>query len=284
MSVEEKISTSNKSLEEAYKMINSIFNEERNYYQRTIEMLKGKISDLEVQLGKEHDLNLIYRNKIFQLQAKLKSISNTIRIDENEEDINDSNILNQFYDISKPRNAEKINTFRSTNKMLENYSNEFSSITSYKNNYLRDKKVNSANRIRKKIQLPFKEITSFNSTNSTHNPVKLRRRNNNNLIKNNGDNNDYESYNDISINGYNQKENNKTTRNILDSLSLPNERQSNRTLKKKTNSDKFYYIENKIKNMRTNLSIFKNQSNASLNENALRNNIQDNENISIYHQ
>ena len=52
------------SLNDAFELILKIFNEERKYYEDTINSLKNKISELEDSLIKVKNENMAYQTKI----------------------------------------------------------------------------------------------------------------------------------------------------------------------------------------------------------------------------
>ncbi len=97
------------SLEDAFQMITSIVNSQRAYYEKTIEALNQKISDLESKL-------LESQNKIIKLQAKLRSVATTVtKMEESEENFILENKLQQQVQKNNSQISQQLNKTRNIN-------------------------------------------------------------------------------------------------------------------------------------------------------------------------
>lgn len=286
----DRVMTSQNNLEEAFQMISSIFVSERTYYEQIIESLKEKITDLESQLSESQNQNILYKNKITQLQSKLRSVANTVtRIEEGDDDFLDEFENDNESKFSKSKlNMININSFRKGNcinegketfnkkisyheKLKTDFCSDFQNIKeTYLNN--ENRKLGSANPIRKKNNI-FGQVKgrstmnsiNINSINNKHIPVKIKKKNidmcmddinynnNNKMIDSFDDNSESDKNNDF------QNQKNRTMGNIFEFNN------DSKVLKTRQSSDKFDLIENKIRNMRTNLSIYNIQNNNNSN-------------------
>lgn len=130
------------SLNNAFELILKIFNEERMCYEKAINSLKDKVSELEESLIKVQNENKSYQSKISKLKGKLQSISKTVskledsdftpkpekrhrqKIIENAE-LNGININNNNYNFSFKKNKKNeshndiVNSLKYKSKLME---------------------------------------------------------------------------------------------------------------------------------------------------------------------
>ena len=271
------------SLNDAFELILKIFNEERKYYEETINSLKNKISELEDSLIKVKNENMVYQTKISKLKAKLRSISKTVskledsdfelKMDTIKDNIHNSelnelnniniNMNTSHYNTIKYRNTDTINSFRKQSKIIQDINNNKSiNINNTNNHYLRmnlfDNNKLSYNEedistcYNKKTHKKTLSTKIKNSIlNMNHPPTIIK--------KKNGDNsNMYKSqcYNDedvsiFLINNLNENElQNKAT------LQVEKDKKINENKKKVLSRDKYNKIEQKIKGLKSALTIY----------------------------
>ena len=123
--------SSQESLNDAFNLIKSIFDKERNSYEKSIMSLKNKIIELEQALIKANKEKMKYQAKISSLKRKLNSISKTVsKLEESDYDtkkgnkelekteiiINMENFKNNTNNNIKYRNNGKANSFRKRTK------------------------------------------------------------------------------------------------------------------------------------------------------------------------
>ena len=288
---------SQSSLNEAFELIKNIFNKERNLYEKTINTLKNRISELEEALNKVNKDNMKYQSKKSKLKEKLNSISKTVsKLEESDFDIKNENQKNEKDKIIinmdnlnnniKYRNIEKNNSFRRKTKYLSNINRSASgNFNQYiKNSFLdtnnnkqfndgEDIKANynfKPNKESRQNKQNQKELTSkikdslLNAEQTEDRTIYKR----NNLFKTyakNGENNSVYLYS----NNYDEK--NK------DVILLENyEKKGNINKVKYLSSEKYNKIEQKIKGIKSGLNIYKekeeNKLNDSINNNSISNN------------
>ena len=295
---------SQSSLNEAFELIKNIFNKERNLYEKTINTLKNRISELEEALNNANKDNMKYQSKISKLKEKLNSISKTVsKLEESDFDIKNDNQKNEKAKIIinmdnlnnniKYRNIEKNNSFRRKTKYLSNINRSASgNFNQYiKNSFLdtnNNKQFNNGEDIKtnynfkpniennqnnqnkqNKKELTSKIKDSLLNAEQTEQRIIYKR---NNLFKTYarvGDNNSVYLYS----NGYDEK--NK------DMILLENyEKKGNVNKVKYLSSEKYNKIEQKIKGIKSGLNIYKekeeNKLNYSMDNNTISNNEENN--------
>ena len=99
-------------------MILKIFEEERTYYEDTINSLKGKVSELEDSLLQMKKENMNYQIRVSKLKGKLRTISKTVskledsdfevKINNKENEKSESNNYGNKFNQLKYRNTETI--------------------------------------------------------------------------------------------------------------------------------------------------------------------------------
>ncbi len=146
------------SLNEAFELILKIFDEERTYYENTINSLKEKISELEESLKNVKKENVIYQSKISKLKGKLRSISKTFsKLEESDFDMKMGNTskstekngiainnTKQNQEI-KYRNTDIINSFRQKSNAINKSTNIIKNINNHylKMNIIDNNKMNN---------------------------------------------------------------------------------------------------------------------------------------------
>ena len=286
--------SSQESLNEAFDLIKSIFDKERNSYEKSIMSLKNKISELEQELIKANKENMKYQAKISALKGKLNSISKTVsKLEESDYDtkkenkeiekteiiINMENFKNNTNNNIKYRNHGKANSFRKRTKYTSNInrsaSDNFNQII--KNNFLdinNNKQFNNGNSRTHDQQKHDKKAISSRIKNGllniqqTENKIKSKQ---NNLFKS------YNRYGDnfslyLHSNGFDEGNNRKIIENFG--------RKHNEKKVKYISSEKFNKIEQKIKGIKSGLNIYRGKEESKLNENSNNNsyNFKENEN------
>ncbi len=272
------------SLEDAFHIINSIINSEREKYEKIINSMNQKMNELKYQLDKLKEENTKYKNKIFQLQNQFFSLSKTLyQLNEvsDKQLLNDSNnkriytnletfnqnkeLLNQIQNeitqtINSKDNSESMNNNFGDNSIKDFYKTDFN-FQQYKNSFNQQlfnkkliKKINSFNHRNEKN-------TSKSFNNQIQAPIKIIRRNK--------DKDDYSQSLNNNLNVNYLKEQNRTISNInTDRKLFENFGIQNYTSKKEnTQKEKFNIIERRIKNMKNGLSIFNPDRNKINNEN-----------------
>lgn len=274
----------NYSIEDAFQIINSIINAEKQKYENIIITKNQIINELKLELEQQKEENIKYKNKIYKLKNQFISMSNTIsQINEesDKQETNKNNTYNKnlnFHDIFKNieifnlkkisksvNNDNNINSFNSTN--LNNYNNKL--ISDNKINNLRKNNFNKQNMsyqqykksldqqlFNKKI---IKKLNSFNQRENSvsksfnyqnNKPIKIIRRNNNDKIKENYS----QSTKILNINllKINNKNNNnvKSGRKSYENYSM----QSYTFRKYYSQKNKYNTIERRIKNVKKGLS------------------------------
>ena len=286
------------SLNEAFELIKNIFNKERNLYEKKINTLKNRISELEEALNKANKDNMKYQSKISNLKEKLNSISKTVsKLEESDYDVKNENqklekdkiIINMdnLNNNAKYRNIEKNNFFRRKTNYLTNINrsasgnfnqyikNNFSDTNNNKQfNNGEDIKTNynfKPNNLNQKNKQNRKELSSkikdslLNAEQTDDRSIHKR----NNLFKNYsriGDNNSVYLYS----NGFDEK--NK------DIILLENkEKKGNINKVRYLSSEKYNKIEQKIKGIKSGLNLFKEKEEKKLNNSINNNTISNNE-------
>ena len=292
----------NYSLEDAFQIISSIINAEREKYENIINTMNQKMNELKTQLDQLKDENSKYKNKIFELQNQFVSISNTIsQLNEVKDNkaLNENN-LNLYSSKTLDKNdSGKINN---TNDLANRVKNEYNSLNNKDdniNNYISiDSKNNiNSNLVNKGInkqnnnfqqykislnrQLFNKKLVKKNNSlnlltknknvsksfnNQNHIPVKIVRNNNDidGQMKNNYSQSTYNLYSNNLLKSNGKIINNaKSERRSFENYNM--ESYSNK--KNNTQRDKFNNIERKIKNMKSGLSIYNLDRNKTYYEN-----------------
>ena len=276
-----KIKTS-ASLNNAFELILKIFDEERTYYQDTINSLKEKISELENTLLQVKKENMAYQTRITKLKAKLRSISKTVsKLEEsdfevkinnkdmqdneiNDESNNNININKSQFNTIKYRNTDTLNSFRKKSKIISDINNKSININNNTNHYLKmnlfdnNKLNNNGEDISRYYdKKTHKKTLSTKIKNSilniNHTPTLIKKRN--------GDNNMYKSqcYNDEDLSIF--LLNNLNENELQNKMTVPIEKdKKNSENKKYIGRDKYNKIEQKIKGLKSALTIYNKNS------------------------
>ena len=272
------------SLNDAFDLISKIFNEERTYYENTINSLKEKVSKLEdslIQLKKD---NMNYQEKISKLKGKIHTISKTVsKLEEGEFEIkidNNNNLENnrlnnnieskKQHHAIKYRNTNTINSFRKQTKIFSEM-NKSTSINIKSNNnfinmdFLDKNKINnnlediSRNYNKKTHKKSISTKIKNNILNIDQHISQAKRRNEyNNMFKSHCYNDEDVSL--LIINNENELENKMT-------LSEEKNKKINEKRKVNCGGDKYNKIEQKIKGLKSTLSIYSYQDNPNYNDN-----------------
>lgn len=265
------------SLNDAFELIIKVFNEERLYYEKTINSLREKVTELENSLIKAKKENYSYQTKISKLKGKLRSISKTVsRLEESDFDskiekknsdkdlekneLNGININNNNFNTIKYKNNDTNNSFRKNSKLIQD-KNKSTSINNNSNhhyikmNLLDNDKLNNnredINRIN--IKKTHKKTLSTKIKNSilynVHESHMKKKNEDNSLFKSHCFNDEDVSF--FLMNNYN--ENDMKSKNTF-----PIDRDKKMRVKKKKHlgRDKYNKIEQKIKGLKSALSIY----------------------------
>ena len=255
---------SSPSLKKAFEMILKIFEEERTYYEDTINSLKGKVSELEDSLLQMKKENMNYQVRISKLKGKLRTISKTVskledsdfevKINNKENEKSESNNYGNKFNQLKYRNTETINSFRRKTKLIsdinvnknqlnQNYV-KLSTIDNEKLNFNGEDINRSFDKKNHKKTLSTKIKNSILNINQQTN---IRRKNDeNSMIKSNMNNEE-----DVSVylvNNYNEND------NALNKADISYDK-----IDKKKNTpsrDKYIKIKQKIKGLKSALTIY----------------------------
>jgi len=263
---------SSPSLNNAFELILRIFNEERTYYETTIGSLKGKISELEESLLQVKKENMNYQTRISKLKGKLRSISKTvskiedsdfeIKIINNKESEKEQtgNNMNNFNTI-KYRNTETINSFRRKTKLLSDVNKNKLSQNYIKMNTIENNKINSNGENGDDIRRNFNKKTHKKTMSTKIKNSILNMNPQSNIRKKNDENVLLRShiYNDEDVSFFlinNLNEN----KNIQNKLSIPADNENEKT-RKFHSRDKYNKIEQKIKGLKSALSIYNKSEN-----------------------
>ena len=270
------------SLEDAFHIIQSIINTEKEKYEKIINSMNQKMSELKLQLKQLKEENKKYKNKIFQLQNQFFSLSKTLyQLNEIPDknlliDINNKKEYNSLDESNK--NKELINKFQNNISQTDNNkdnnglsnNNYIINENFYKTdlNYQHNKNSFNQRLFNKKL---IKKINSFNHKNennvskSFNNQIQAPIK----IVKRNKDKEDYLQNNFNNLNDNYLKEENKTFNNInsdrkiYESFGI----QSYTSKKENTQKEKFNIIEKRIKNMKNGLSIYNLDKNKFNNDN-----------------
>ena len=297
-----EITKVNYSLEDAFQIISSIINTEREKYENIINTMNQKMNVLKTQLDELKDENSKYKNKIFELQNQFVSISNTIsqlnevkdnkNLNENKlnlhssetfeknssEKINNNNdftnrLKNEYKSLNdKDVNKNSYNNLDSKNNINSNYvekdlnkqRNNFQQYKISLNRQLFNKKLVKKNNSLNILTKNKNISKSFNYQN--HIPVKIVRNNNDidGQLTNNYSQSTYNLYSNNLLKSNGKIINNpKSERRSFENYAIEN--YSNK--KNNTQRDKFNNIERRIKNMKSGLSIYNLDRNKTQNEN-----------------
>ena len=258
------------SLNNAFELILKIFNEERTYYETTISSLKGKVSELEESLLQVKKENMNYQTRISKLKGKLRSISKTvskiedsdfeIKINNKKESEKTDNNMTNFNTI-KYRNTETINSFRRKTKLYSDLNKNKLGQNYTKMNTIENNKLNSngengddiRRNFNKKIHKKTMSTKIKNSILNMNQQTNIRKQNDENVLFRSHINND----DDVSfylINNLN--ENN----NIQNKMSIPVDNE-NEKIRKFHSRDKYNKIEQRIKGLKSALSIYNKSDN-----------------------
>ena len=266
------------TLEDAYNIINSIINDEREKYENIINTMNNKINELKLEIEQLKEENKNYKNKIFQFQNQFYSLSKTFyQLNETpQKDFLKSN--NLFFNLENNINQRKEIMSQIPNEISQKINLNQNNDSSINNNNIFNTDINISktstklnNSIRQQLfnKKLIKKMNYFNLkkdknisksfNNKIDEPIKIAQRNNDNYINQNY------SQNLSDLNELNEKyfkEQNKTISNdnnfnngkkILDNFDLP----SYTYKKQNTQKEKFNIIEKKIKKMKNGLNIYK---------------------------
>lgn len=255
---------SSPSLKKAFEMILKIFEEERTYYEDTINSLKGKVSELEDSLLQMKKENMNYQVRISKLKGKLRTISKTVskledsdfevKINNKENEKSESNNYGNKFNQLKYRNTETINSFRRKTKLIsdinvnknqlnQNYV-KLSTIDNEKLNFNGEDINRSFDKKNHKKTLSTKIKNSILNINQQANIKK--KNDENSLIRSNMNNEE-----DVSVylvNNYNEND------NVLNKADISFDK-----IDKKKNTpsrDKYIKIKQKIKGLKSALTIY----------------------------
>ena len=255
---------SSPSLKKAFEMILKIFEEERTYYEDTINSLKGKVSELEDSLLQMKKENMNYQVRISKLKGKLRTISKTVskledsdfevKINNKENEKSESNNYGNKFNQLKYRNTETINSFRRKTKLIsdinvnknqlnQNYV-KLSTIDNEKLNFNGEDINRSFDKKNHKKTLSTKIKNSILNINQQANIKK--KNDENSLIRSNMNNEE-----DVSVylvNNYNEND------NVLNKADISFDK-----IDKKKNTpsrDKYNKIKQKIKGLKSALTIY----------------------------
>lgn len=255
---------SSSSLKNAFELILKIFEEERNYYEDTINSLKGKVSELEESLLQMKKENMNYQVRVSKLKGKLRTISKTVskledsdfetKIYNKENEKTESNNYANKFNQLKYRNTETINSFRRKTKLVtdSNVNKNLLNQNYVKLNTIDNEKLNfngeDINRsFDKKNHKKTLSTKIKNSILNINQQTNLRRKNDeNSMIRSNLNNEE-----DVSIylvNNFNENENTLNKADI-----------SYDKVEKKKNTpsrDKYNKIKQKIKGLKSALTIY----------------------------
>lgn len=270
------------SLNDAFELILKIFTEERDYYESTIISLKDKITELEDSLLQAQKENMSYQSRITKLKDKLTSISKTVsKLEDSEFEVKidnikkteDKNEINNYqYNTIKYRNTDTINSFRKKSRIVQEINKSSNIINNNENsNYLKMNLLNNTKlkneedinrnyikKIHKKtLSTKIKNSILNMNHNQTHNhQVKTKRKKNEEKMVRS------HCYNDEDVSFFlNEVNQNKMT------VPVEKENQRSENRKKYIGRDKFNKIEQKIKGLKSALSIYNKQENFNSNEN-----------------
>jgi hypothetical protein len=245
-------------------MILKIFEEERTYYEDTINSLKGKVSELEDSLLQMKKENMNYQVRISKLKGKLRTISKTVskledsdfevKINNKENEKSESNNYGNKFNQLKYRNTETINSFRRKTKLIsdinvnknqlnQNYV-KLSTIDNEKLNFNGEDINRSFDKKNHKKTLSTKIKNSILNINQQANIKK--KNDENSLIRSNMNNEE-----DVSVylvNNYNEND------NVLNKADISFDK-----IDKKKNTpsrDKYIKIKQKIKGLKSALTIY----------------------------
>lgn len=265
---------SSPSLKKAFEMILKIFEEERTYYEDTINSLKGKVSELEDSLLQMKKENMNYQVRVSKLKGKLRTISKTVsKLEDSDFEVkainkeNEKTELNNYgqkFNHLKYRNTETINSFRRKTKLISDSNVNKNQLNQnyVKLNTIDNEKLNfngeDINRsFDKKSHKKTLSTRIKNSILNMNQQVNLRRKNDeNSMIRSNMNNEE-----DVSvylINNYNENDNTVNKTDI-----------SYDKIEKKKNTpsrDKYNKIKQKIKGLKSTLTIY-NKSDLNSTEN-----------------
>jgi hypothetical protein len=193
------------SLNNAFELILKIFNEERLCYEKAINSLKDKVSELEESLIKVKKENKSYQSKISNLKGKLKSISKTV---------------SKLEDSDFTPKPEK----RHHQKIIQNEELNGFNINDKNFSFMKNKKNESNNDILNSLKYKSKLMQDKNkSTSINHQYIKLK------ILDNDNDNdNDKLNINeeDIKRNYYIKKTHKKTLSTKIKNCILHNVHES----------------------------------------------------------
>ena len=265
---------SSPSLKKAFEMILKIFEEERTYYEDTINSLKGKVSELEDSLLQMKKENMNYQVRVSKLKGKLRTISKTVskledsdfevKVINKENEKTESNNYGQKFNQLKYRNTETINSFKRKTKLIsdpnvnknqlnQNYV-KLSTIDNEKLNFNGEDINRSFDRKNHKKTLSTRIKNSILNMNQQ---VNIRKKNDeNSMIRSNMNNEE-----DVSVylvNTYNEND------NIVNKGDISFDK-----IEKKKNTpsrDKYNKIKQKIKGLKSALTIY-NKSDLNSTEN-----------------
>ena len=269
--IENENLNSSPSLNDAFELILRIFNEERTYYETTITSLKGKVSELEESLLQVKKENMNYQTRISKLKGKLRSISKTvskiedsdfeIKINNKKESEKTDNNMTNFNTI-KYRNTETINSFRRKTKLLSDLNKNKLGQNYTKMNTIENNKLNSNGENGDDIRRNFnKKIHKKTMSTKIKNSILNMNQQSNNIRKKNDENVLLRSHinNDDDVSFYlinNLNENN----NIQNKMSIPVDNE-NEKIRKFHSRDKYNIIEQRIKGLKSALSIYNKSDN-----------------------
>ena len=266
------------TLEDAYNIINSIINDEREKYENIINTMNNKINELKLEIEQLKEENKNYKNKIFQFQNQFYSLSKTfyhLKETPQKDFLNNNNL---FFNLENNTNQKKEIMIKIPNEISKKISLNQNNDSSINNNSKFNTEINISktstklnNSIRQQlfnkklikkmnfVNLKKDKNTSKSFNNKIDEPISIIQGNNDNYINQNYSQN----LNDLSeLNEKYFKDHSKTISNInnfnngkkiLDNF----DSQSYTYQKQNTQKEKFNIIEKRIKKMKNGLSIYK---------------------------
>lgn len=246
------------SLEDAFKIINLIINEEKEKYENIIKTMNQKIYELNLEIKQLKEENLNYKNKMFEFQDHFYSLSKALyhlnakpqkKLNEKNQNIYSNKKHNN---INKEQFGDKYHTININDNFKFNNKNIYNDLDNLKqsniniNDSMSQQLFNK--RLFQKVDIKNGSISkSFNY--KIKEPTKVIRRNTNTFLQG--------SLNDLNDNYL--KEQNRTISTIKNERkSIDNFDLENYTYKKQdTQKEKFNIIEKRIKIMKKGLSINK---------------------------
>ena len=253
------------SLEDAFYIINTILEDEREKYENIINSMNQKINELKIEIEQLKEENKNYKNKIFQFQNQFYSLSKTFyqmnEVPKKNLNLFKENNKNSFSNLDNNNQSKEIinqiqNEISQTLSITDN--NDINCNSSINNDLTNTNKTNNSNLFNKKLMRKINSLNikydkniskSFNT--KINAPVKIK--NNDNLFSQDNS----VIINDLRANYFKNKNKtigyNNNTGDYIGKFYL----QRNSFNSQNTQKEKFNIIEKRIKNMKKDLTINK---------------------------